>query len=222
MNKTADIISSLINNDLYLAESLNGLNKYNSKLKTTFQTNLLELKEITLNNTLEYTPGEFFFKLYILNGMKWEFHVYGWLKIEKSNNGSTVYFHTHESKIFVFSISNIEFNMRRRDDSLNHVVIKNIETSFLLYNPYVEVIDILFKKRFELFLDKMSNEIISVSFIQSIIDFYCDSKYTASDLKEINLLQNKLCSKFIIDIADGKIIDSDTIQNIAYLLKNFI
>ncbi|XWV25506.1 hypothetical protein QJ856_gp0252 [Tupanvirus deep ocean] len=133
MEKYQDLVSALTNDDLLFAETLQGLLKHHSELRTTYQSNYIDLKE---NRTTDY-----FFKLYTLENGKWEFFDYGWLKI---NLGQGV-FYTLKSKLMIFNVENIGFHMQRRDDSFNHIMVNGNGKIFLLYNLFDEVIDILFK-----------------------------------------------------------------------------
>lgn len=138
MSKYLDIILALDNKDLPLTESLNGLHKYQSELKTIFQTNYIELKE--------KLAKKYFFKLYILNNKQWEFFDYGWLTIFKTNTGSSAYFHTNKSKLLIFSVNNAETNITHRQDSLKHAIVLANGGSYLLFNPYYEVLEMMFSK----------------------------------------------------------------------------
>ncbi|XWV26842.1 hypothetical protein QJ857_gp0208 [Tupanvirus soda lake] len=133
MEKYQDIVSALLSNDLPFAETLQGLLKHNSELRSTFQTNCIDLKE---NRTSEY-----FFKLYIFENKKWEFFDYGWLKIPQG----VFYTFGNKSKLMIFNIPDIAFHIQRRDDSFNHIMINDNGNIFLLFNLFDEVIYILFK-----------------------------------------------------------------------------
>lgn len=135
MNRYLDIVDALNNHDLPFIESLAGLLKHHTKLKNTFQTNYLELKE--------GSTKDFFFKLYIMDNGKWDFFDFGWLKIVKTNVGATAIFHTNKSKLLIFTEKHAQINTWRREDSLKHAIVLANDVSYLLFNPTPEVFEIM-------------------------------------------------------------------------------
>lgn len=130
MNNNCDLYHAIKKNDIPLLETLIGLSKYNNEIKTTYQSNCLDL--------LEGKTKRFFFKLYILNNGKWEFFDYGWL----DRKG---HFYANKTKVLIFNIPNIYFYTTRHPLSENNIIIVYDNVSYMLFNKYPEVVDILFK-----------------------------------------------------------------------------
>jgi hypothetical protein len=102
-----------------------------------YQINYLDLKEKKYDD-------KYFFKLYISNNNKWEFFDYGWLRLVNDNGTINATFHANKTKILILNVSNICFNMVKKNDSDNHILIIINNVSYLLYNLYSQVIDLLF------------------------------------------------------------------------------
>ncbi|AZL89884.1 hypothetical protein QKC54_gp0766 [Megavirus baoshan] len=129
MNKYEQVLEYIFDNDYEGAESVYNYLKHKRNLSITCQTNYID---IITNKT-----NKFFFKLYMHDGIDWEFYDYGYLQ----NN----YFYALASKILLFNIQNIEFKLSRRQDSINHIIIEDNNISYLLFNPNHQIIDELFK-----------------------------------------------------------------------------
>lgn len=129
MNQTyLDIIESIKNNDLEFTESLVSLAKHRSDLKVDFEFNFIDL--------IEKKTKDSFLKMFIWENGQWTFFDYGYLRKNK--------FFAHKSKLLLFEVLNIEFNLIRRPDSDNHVIVSG-QQLYLLYSPYTQVIDMLFE-----------------------------------------------------------------------------
>lgn len=85
---------------------------------------------------IEKKDDRFFLKLSILNNNKWEFFDYGWFK-----NGM---FYTNKTKLLIFNILDYQDKMVRREDSFNHFMIIGNNVSYLLFNPNIEIVDMIF------------------------------------------------------------------------------
>ena len=131
MDKYQEIAMALQKNDPEFVHSLIGLLKHHNELKITYQINYIDL--------VEGRDDKFFFKLFILNNNKWEFFDYGWLYV----NGT---FYTNKSKILVFNISDIDQRIEKRIDSDKHIMIAGYGVTYLLYNIYPKIIDLLLSK----------------------------------------------------------------------------
>ena len=134
MEKYGEIVTALSEDDLDFVQSLIGLLKHRLEIKITAQMNYLDL--------VENRDNKYFFKLFVLENDKWKFFDYGYLKDTS--------FYGYKTKQLIFTIIDYVMQMRRKPNTQNQIIIVNDNKSYLLFTPYSQMVDLLFKKIYEL------------------------------------------------------------------------
>jgi hypothetical protein len=83
-----------------------------------------------------------------------------------------------------------------------------------------KTIDQQYQERIKFFLNRIENETVSIALVNEISDFFKQAVTKSYDTEHMHILEDKLATSFIANIAERKIIDITTIQNIASLIKN--
>src|SRR5438876_6676322 len=78
--------------------------------------------------------------------------------------------------------------------------------------------DEYYKNYKELMVELNSETIINIELCEKILDFIKNNKVLI-DNELVHILEDKLLTKFVKDLSEGKIIDKDLIKNIARVIK---
>ena len=96
---------------------------------------------------------------------------------------------------------------------------KKYKSKYLAQIGAAKNIEEQYLEKLNIYFSRIQNEVITAELVNKIIEFFKQFTVKNYDPEFMHMLEDELSTQFISGIADKKIVDITTIQNIATLIK---